>query len=103
RPPAPAPGRGGGWRLLYSYDQLHTKLVINDFKFLTSNRGVAVGFLVDDKGKIKPITHTSADGGVHWSLLPPKEIGLSIFFLDDNRGWMVADKGIWQSRDGGRT
>lgn len=101
RPAIPATGER--WRLLYSYDQLHSQLVINDFKFLTSKYGVAVGFLIEDKGKFKPTTLTTADGGVHWVLAPAKEIGTSVFFVGENRGWMVAEKGIWQSRDAGRT
>ena len=91
------------WRRLYFYDELDSSLVINDFKFLTAQHGVAAGFLVDKKGKIKPGALLSDDGGAHWALLPLKEVPISFYFLDEHRGWMVGDKSIWQSEDGGRT
>jgi hypothetical protein len=91
------------WRRLYFYDALESSLVINDFKFLTAQHGVAVGFLVDKNGKIKPTALVSNDSGAHWSQEPLKEIPVSLFFLNANRGWMVGDKSIWQSGDGGRT
>jgi photosystem II stability/assembly factor-like uncharacterized protein len=91
------------WRVLYFYDELQSSLVINDFKFMTAARGIAAGFLVDRKGKIKATAITSNDGGAHWTLVPLKEVPLSMFFLDENLGWMVGDKFVWSSADGGRT
>ena len=98
--PEPA---GERWRQLYFYDELKASLVINDFQFLTPNHGVAVGFLVDRDGKIKPTSLTSDDGGKHWTLASLKEVPLSLFFVNENQGWVVGDKSIWQSGDGGRT
>jgi hypothetical protein len=91
------------WRVLYFYDELKSSLVINDFKFLNTQRGVAAGFLVDPKGKIKPTALTTDDGGAHWSLSPLKEVPISLFFLGESRGWMVGDKSIWATEDAGRT
>ena len=91
------------WRVLYFYDELQSSLVINDFKFMTAERGIAAGFLLDKKGKIKPTALTTSDGGAHWMLVPLKEVPLSFFFLDDNHGWMVGDKLLWSTADGGRT
>lgn len=98
--PAITPER---WRVLYFYDELESSLVINDFKFMTAERGIAAGFLLDKKGKIKATAFTTNDGGAHWTLVPLKEVPLSVFFLDENRGWMVGDKFLWSSADGGRT
>ena len=58
------------WRRLYFYERLNSSLVINDFKFVNAQHGVAAGFLVDKNGKIKPTTLISDDGGVHWTLAP---------------------------------
>ena len=91
------------WRVLYFYDELKSSLVINDFKFVNAQHGVAAGFLVDPKGKIKPTSLMTDDGGVHWSLSPLKEVPISLFFQSESRGWMVGDKSIWQTEDGGRT
>ena len=90
------------WRRLYFYEHLDSSLVINDFKFVSAQHGIAAGFLLEKNGKIKPTVLTSDDGGLHWTLTPIKEVPISIFFIDDKRGWMVGDKSIWQSEDGGR-
>src|SRR5579872_258421 len=91
------------WRVLYFYDDLKTSLVINDFKFLDPKHGVAAGFLFDQKGKINPKAMLSDDGGVHWTFVALKETPLSLFFLNENHGWIVGERFIWQSADGGRT
>lgn len=94
------------WRKLYSYDDLNNSLVINDFRFLTVDHGMAAGFLLEKDGKIKPTTLITNDGGQHWTLTPirdNKDIPASLYFRDANLGWMVTDVGIWRSEDGGRT
>ena len=90
------------WRRLYFYERLDSSLVINDFKFINAQHGIAAGFLLDKNGKIKPTSLTTDDGGLHWTLAPLKEVPISLFFLDDKQGWLVADKSIWQTQDGGR-
>jgi photosystem II stability/assembly factor-like uncharacterized protein len=94
---------GERWQQLYFYDELRMSLVINDFKMLTAKRGVAAGFFVDQKGKIKPTTLVTEDGGAHWSPTPVKEVGISLFFVNENTGWLVTGKEIDQTTDGGRT
>jgi len=97
---------GERWRSIYSYDELNSSLVINDFQFLTAQHGVAAGFLLEKDGKIKPTTLFSNDGGQHWTFTPiheNKDVPVSLFFRDSNRGWMVTDDAIWRSDDGGRT
>ena len=68
------------WRRLYFYERLDSTLVINDFKFVNAQHGIAAGFLVDKNGKIKPTTLTSDDGGLHWTLAAMKEVPISLFF-----------------------
>lgn len=93
---------GPEWRQLYFYDEVKTSLVINDFQFATATHGVAVGMLVDVKGKIKPAVLTSDDGGRHWTIESFHEVPLSLFMLNASQGWIVADKSVWQTVDGGR-
>ncbi len=90
------------WKVLYSYDDLNSSLVINDFKFLTAQRGIAGGFLLDKNGKVKPTTVVTSDGGAHWTLSPIKDVPISLFFLE-SRGWMVTEEAVWGSEDAGRT
>jgi photosystem II stability/assembly factor-like uncharacterized protein len=97
----PSPG-DERWRRLYFYERLDSSLVINDFKFVNAQHGVAAGFLLDKNGKIKPTLLSSDDGGLHWALAPLKEVPVSLFFLDERQGWIVADQSICHTQDGGR-
>lgn len=92
----------GKWRMQYFYDQDRSDLVINDLQFPSAVRGVAIGSL-DDKGKQKPVSVSTDDGGAHWTVTSLKEVALSLFFLDDTLGWMVAPKAIYRTEDAGRT
>ena len=77
------------WDIQYSYDQLQSSLVITDLKFPSAKRGIASGYILD-KGKSKPTVVVTSDGGLHWALVPVKEIGNSLFFLDESIGWMIS-------------
>jgi len=90
------------WKLQYFYDRDRASLVINDLQFPTPARGIAVGY-IDEKGKSKPVSVITNDGGAYWTVSPLKEIPISLFFLNDSRGWMVTPKGVWQTDEGGRT
>lgn len=99
----PRPARAAGqWRMQYFYDKDRSSLVINDVQFPSPTRGVAVGYL-DEKNKSKPVSVITTDGGAHWTVSPIKEIPVSLTFLNENLGWMVAPKDLWQTQDGGRT
>ena len=92
------------WHKLYSYDELNSSLVINDFTFVSARHGVAAGFLLEKDGKIKPTTLVTNDGGQHWTFTPVKDhkdVPVSLFFRDANKGWMVTDDAIWTTEDGG--
>ena len=91
------------WDIQYSYRQVDSTLSINDFLFTSETRGVLCGFTTDRRGKENPLVMVTTDGGRHWSETPVKEAGLSMFFLDDSTGWMVTEKGIWQTTESGRS
>jgi hypothetical protein len=91
------------WDIQYSYRQVDSTLSINDFVFTSVTRGVLCGFTTDRRGKENPLVMMTSDGGRHWSETPVKEDGLSMFFLDDSNGWMVTEKSIWQTTEGGRS
>jgi photosystem II stability/assembly factor-like uncharacterized protein len=90
------------WDIQYSYDEMQNSLVITDLKFPSAKRGIASGY-INEKGKPKPTMVVTSDGGLHWTLVPVKEAGYSLFFLDESLGWMVTEKGIWQSEEAGRS
>ena len=90
------------WGIQYNYDQNDSSLVLNDLKFPSEKRGVAAGY-IERKKKEEPTVVVTSDGGAHWSLITVKELPVSLFFLDDSLGWMVTDKGIWQTEETGRS
>jgi photosystem II stability/assembly factor-like uncharacterized protein len=82
----------------YFYDEQRSSLVINDLQFPTPQHGLAVGYL-DEKGKSKAVSVTTNDGGEHWTVSSLKDIPISLFFLNQNLGWMVTPKAIFQTTD----
>jgi hypothetical protein len=78
-------------------------LSINDFLFTSATRGIVCGVTTDRHGKESPLVLITIDGGQHWTATPVKEAGLSLFFLDDSTGWMLTDKGVWQTAESGRS
>jgi len=95
-------GSGERWRLQYFYDVDRATFEISDLKFPSAKRGLAVGAVVTE-GSVKPMSVITSDGGAHWTLIPLKEPGQSLFFLNDSLGWMVTSKGLWQTEESGRT
>jgi hypothetical protein len=89
------------WRLQYFYDEARANFVIADLNFPSAKRGIAVG-AITDSGHVKPMSALTSDGGEHWSLVPLKEPGVSLYFLNDSLGWLVTTKGLWQTEESGR-
>jgi hypothetical protein len=90
------------WKLQYFYDQDHSTFTIADLKFPSPQRGIAVGVIVD-RGDVKPMSAVTTDGGANWSLVPLKEPGVSLFFLNESLGWLVTTKGLWRTEEAGRS
>ncbi len=90
------------WRIQYIFEQSRSSLTITDLKFPSSRRGIASG-IFSDKSKDKPTVLVTSDAGEHWTPVPVKEAGLSLFFLDESLGWMVTESGIWQTDEAGRS
>jgi hypothetical protein len=91
------------WNIQYQYRQVDSTLTIGDLAFPSASRGIACGSTVDRHGNEHPVTLVTSDGGAHWAETPGKETCVSMFFLDDSTGWMVTDKGIWQTAESGRS
>ena len=91
------------WDLQFEYKQADYILTINDFAMPSAQRGIACGYASDHSGRQRPLVLLTTDGGAHWTETPTREIGLSLFFLDDSTGWMVTEKGVWQTSESGRT
>jgi hypothetical protein len=90
------------WQVQYFYDRNKSSLVIGDLSFPSAVRGVAVGS-IREGNRQRPVALVTSDGGAHWQLVPLKEEPLSLFFLNENIGWMVTDKGLWQTTEAGKS
>jgi hypothetical protein len=90
------------WQIQYFYDHAKSSFIIGDMQFPSAKRGVAVG-VIRERGREDPMSVVTSDGGLHWQTVPLKEIPVSLFFLNENLGWMVTAKGLWQTVEAGRT
>jgi hypothetical protein len=90
------------WQVQYFYDQGKSSLAIGDLCFASAVRGVAVGSIHEGSHQ-RPVALVTSDGGAHWQLVPLKEEPLSLFFLNENIGWMVTEKGLWQTTEAGKS
>lgn len=86
----------------YFYDQDDRDFSIADFAFSSPQRGIAAGLLLRRGDKPKPFSIVTSDGGATWAEVPIKEIPVSLYLLNDNAGWMVTNKGLWRTAEGGR-
>lgn len=96
------PAQTPRWQVQYFYDQAKSELSLRDIQTPSPQRGVAIGNIVDSKGGRKPVAVTTSDGGAHWEVVKLEDNPFSLFFLNDSLGWMVAEKGLWQTDEGGK-
>jgi photosystem II stability/assembly factor-like uncharacterized protein len=97
-----APAAAQKWQIQYFYDQAKSTFVIGDLQFPSASRGVAVG-VIKRGSRQEPTSVVTADGGLHWETVALKETPVSLFFLNENLGWLVTTKGLWQTLEAGRS
>jgi hypothetical protein len=90
------------WKSQYFYDQARSSLVFLDLQFASAQRGVAVGFIVNGSHR-RPAAAVTSDGGAHWDLTKLREMPVSLFFLNEGLGWMVAESSLWKTTEAGRS
>jgi hypothetical protein len=86
----------------YFYDKSGSSLDIRDLQCPSASRCIAAGAIDDSKGHSKGVVILTSDGGKTWSVSDVSEHPVSLFFLNETSGWMVADRGLWSTVDGGR-
>ena len=96
-----APLSAQRWQMQYFYDQNKSSFTIRDIWFASGARGVAVG-VVEEGRHEQPMSVATSDGGAHWQLVPLKEPPLSLFFLNENAGWLATSKGLWRTAEAGK-
>lgn len=90
------------WQMQYLYDEMKSTLTIIDLQAPSASHSVAVGVITEGNSR-KPVALVTSDGGAHWQVTPVKEEPYSLFFLNENLGWMVAEKGLWRTGDSGKS
>lgn len=91
------------WKIQYFYDKPDAVFDIRDLSCPSAQRCIAVGAIADRKGHVKGATVSTSDSGQHWSLEDFSEEPVSLFRLNESALWMVTDRGIWSSEEGGRS
>jgi hypothetical protein len=90
------------WTIQYIYDHADSNFAVEDLECPTITHCVAAGLIDDKKGHEQGMVVVTGDGGLHWSQFEVKERPVSLFFLNDSLGWMVTDRGLWSTVEGGR-
>jgi photosystem II stability/assembly factor-like uncharacterized protein len=90
------------WNIQFLYDRADSNFAIEDLACPTTQHCVAAGTIDDKKGHAQGEVVVTSDGGLHWSQYEVKERPVSLYFLNDSLGWMVTDRGLWSTVEGGR-
>ena len=90
-----------GWRV-ESAPLPKGSLSIHDLRFLSATRGVGVGLRSEGR-RTRPVVILTGDGGKTWETVETPEAGSSLFFLNEQKGWMVTSGGLWKTADSGRS
>lgn len=91
-----------GWRSVYFHDEDDSSLTISAIAFSPPGCVIAGGVLVV-KGRPRPVSVVSTDGGRQFKTVPLKEVPRGLFLLDSSHAWMVTEKAVWSSSDCGAT
>jgi photosystem II stability/assembly factor-like uncharacterized protein len=91
------------WKIQYSYDQAGSNFDIRDLACPSAQHCVAAGVITNKNDRQQGAVVVSSDSGLHWSQYEVREQPVSLFFLDENLGWMVTDHGLWSTEEGGRS
>jgi Photosynthesis system II assembly factor YCF48 len=91
------------WNIQFLYDRADSNFAIEDLQCPTEQHCVAGGLIDDKRGRAQGAVVVTSDGGLHWSQYEVKEQPVSLFFLNDSLGWMVTDRGLWSTLEGGRS
>ena len=90
------------WKLQFFHDKADSVFNIVDLKFPSPTRGIALGEIIE-KGHGKPTVLITSTGGAKWDYVPLQETGISLFFLNEQDGWMVTNRAIWKTEEAGRS
>lgn len=100
--PSDGPYAGRTWKIQHLVDQEDVSVLMNDFKFMSPERGIAV-CSVERKGRIEAQALLTRDGGVHWTEAKLKDLPISLAMVNESQGYFVGREGLWYTAEGGLT
>jgi photosystem II stability/assembly factor-like uncharacterized protein len=98
---AAATAQAARWRVQFFHDEDNSRLQINDLKFCSPERGVAIGALIREGEFQYGLALVTRNGGGNWQMVQIREPGHALFCLDESHVWMAGRNGIWFSDEGG--
>ncbi|WP_321474681.1 YCF48-related protein [uncultured Paludibaculum sp.] len=99
---ATQPYGGLTWKIQYQFDEDETVAALNDLRFASKDRGIAVGGMVR-KGHNENFALLTRDGGLHWTQVKMKDFPYSLSLLDESRFFCLCEDSLWYSDEGGVT
>lgn len=96
------PYGGLSWKMQFQFDEDDTAAALNDIRFASKDRGIAVGGLLR-KGREENFALLTRDGGLHWTEVKMKDFPVSLCLLDESRFFCLCEDSLWYSDEGGVT
>lgn len=89
------------WTVQFFHDEEKSSLTLVDIRFPSAQRGIAIGTISEDSRR-KHVALVTSDSGARWTPVEIRESPTSLYCLNDSACWMVTQRGIWFSAEGGR-
>src|SRR6266852_1494809 len=91
------------WKMQFYYNKDQSILDIRGLQCPSVQRCIAAGVIVERNDHEKGSVLVTSDGGKQWSFVDFKDRPLSMFFLNESTGWIVAEHSVWETDESGRT
>lgn len=91
---------GRQWALQRYVDADETTALLNDLRFASAQRGIAIGSLTQ-KEREESQALVTRDGGKTWTPVKLKDFPLSLAVIDESRAFLVGRDALWYTDEGG--
>lgn len=91
---------GSQWKVQRYVDADDTVALLNDLRFASAERGLAIGSLTRKESEESQALVTR-DGGKNWTAVKLRDFPLSLSLLDESRAFLVGRESLWFTNEGG--
>ncbi len=88
------------WTIQKLVDADETEFQLQDVTFASAQRGIVVG-VETKRERREQQAWITRDAGANWSTVKLKDFPLSLYMLDESRGYMVGEDALWYTSEGG--